>query len=349
MAVWRAPENPVITPKNIEPFGHGYEVVGAFNAAVTRFDGDILLLLRVAERPLSSHPDIEMTAVYDPRKDQAITKEFHHSDPSIDFKDPRMTITSEGKFLTSLSHFRVARSSDGIHFEIDKKPCMFPSNPYEAYGLEDPRITQLGDTFYITYVAVSTSGVVTCLASTTDFKNFKRHGIIFGPDNKDAFIFPEKVNGMHYAINRPVTPLFEKYNIWLSESPDLISWGNHRHIISPSQNHWDHARVGGSVVPFRIKEGWLLVYHGVDVKNRYTQGAALLEANEPWDVVARSHVPFLEPEMNYEMEGFFGNVVFTCGLLYEEKQLHIYYGVADTSLAYAQIPLEDVMNTLEPV
>ena len=347
MAVFRWPNNPIIEPKTVNPTREDFEVVGVFNAGVTRFEGDVLLLLRVAERPISKHPEMELTAVYDSAKRQVVIKEFSKNDPENDFSDPRMTITSAGKFLTSLSHLRIARSKDGVNFKIDDAPALFPANEYESFGLEDPRITLIDGTYYVNYVAVSPLGVTTYLASTKDFKTFERHGVIACPDNKDVVLFPEKIGGKYYSLQRPVTPLFEKYEIWIAESPDLMCWGNHRYLMGSVPHGWDNSRVGGRAVPFRMDAGWLEVYHGVDEDNRYCLGAVLLDIEKPWKILARTSEPILEPVTDYEIEGFFGNVVFSCGLLYEEDKLKIYYGVADTSIAYAEIPLGDVLQKLK--
>ena len=347
MAVNRHRRNPIITPQNFKPSRPDFEVVGAFNAAVTRYNDQVLLLLRVAERPIRSQADITATTIYDPASDTFVNKEFSHADPRNDLSDPRMIYSPAGKFLTSFSHFRVATSDDGINFHIPDTPAFAPARPYESFGIEDPRITRIGDTYYIDYVAVSNTGVTTALASTKDFKTFTRHGIIFCPDNKDVTIFPEKINGKFYALHRPVTPLFEKYEIWLAQSENLTCWGNHQHIMATQPNLWDCLRIGPSAVPFRIEQGWLEIYHGVDENLRYCLGAVLLDADNPAKIIARSKKPILAPETKYELEGFFGNVVFNCGLLFEDDKLKIYYGVADTSIAYVEIDLNDVLKNLE--
>ncbi|MBL7106330.1 MAG: glycoside hydrolase family 130 protein [Phycisphaerae bacterium] len=346
MAVLRAAENPIITPANIKPSRPDFEVIGAFNPAAVAYKDDVVLLVRVAERPFSADRDIEMTAIYDPQKDDIVIKEFSRLDPSIDFSDPRMTITPEGKFLTSLSHFRLATSCDGVNFTIGEKPVFRPANFYESFGVEDPRITKIGDTYYITYVAVSPVGVNTCLASTQDFEVFKRHGVIFCPDNKDVTLFPEKINGRYYAVSRPVTPLFEKYEMWIAESPDLLCWGNHKHLLSPSESDFDNARIGAGAPPIKIEQGWLEIYHGVDSSNRYCLGAILLDRDDPSNVIARTKEPVLSPQRDYETQGFFGNVVFSCGLVVKNESLVVYYGVADTSTACAEIPLCDILEKL---
>ncbi len=346
MPAFRSPNNPIIGPRNIKPSRDDLEVIGVFNAGVARFKDEIILLLRVAERPLSSHPDITLAAVYDVAEGDIVLKEFSKNDPKNDFSDPRLIITPTQTFLTSLSHLRLARSTDGINFEIEDAPTIAPANDYETFGLEDPRITLIDGAYYISYVAVSPLGVTTCLISTKDFNSFQRRGVIFCPDNKDVVLFPEKINDKFYALHRPVSPLFKKHQIWLAESPDLICWGNHRFAMEPRPGLWDETKIGASAVPFKIKQGWLEIYHGANRNNRYCLGAVLLDSHQPWKVIARSQKPVLQPQADYEIEGFFGNVVFSCGLLYEEEKLKIYYGVADTAVCFAELPLQNVLDNL---
>lgn len=346
MAAVRCPNNPVIKPEDVKPSSGDFEVVGVFNPGVARFKDEIILLLRVAERPISPKPDIVLAAFYDAAEGGIVFKEFSKSEPQNDFSDPRLIVQPTQTFLTSLSHLRLARSSDGVDFEIDDAPTIVPENDYEAFGLEDPRITLIDGTYYITYVAVSALGVTTCLMSTKDFKSFRRHGAIFCPDNKDVAIFSGKIGSSFYALHRPASSLFKKNQIWLAESCDLTCWGNHRVSLETRPGMWDEKRIGASAVPFEIEQGWLEIYHGADRNNRYCLGAALLDKGKPWKVIARSQNPILQPEADYEIEGFFGNVVFSCGLLCEGQKLKVYYGVADTAVCLAELPLQDVLDNL---
>jgi len=346
VSVFRSQDNPIIEPKDVKPSRSDFEVIGVFNAGVARFGDEIILLLRVAERPISIHPDVVLVGIYDAAQGDIVTKKFSKDDPKNDFSDPRLIFTPAETYLTSVSHLRVARSKDGIKFEIEDAPAIAPANEYETFGIEDPRITLIDGTYYISYVAVCSVGVTTCLASTRDFESFERHGLIFCPENKDVVVFPERIDGRYYALHRPVSPLFKKQEIWLAESGDLVCWGNHRYVMSPRAGCWDDVKIGASAVPFRIESGWLEIYHGADRKNRYCLGAVLLDAQQPWKVIARAEKPILEPQADYEIEGFFGNVVFSCGLLSEEEKLRIYYGVADTAVCYAEVPLGEVIKSL---
>ena len=346
MKVFRCPYNPIIEPKDVKPSRDDFEVIGVFNAGVARFEDEVILLLRVAERPISKHPDVTLTAVYNVTKGEVVIKEFSKGNPDNDFSDPRLIITPAQTYLTSISHLRLARSEDGTHFEVEDTPAISPVNDYETFGLEDPRISLIDGTYYINYVGVCALGITTCLASTKDFSSFQRHGVIFCPDNKDVVLFPERLDGKYYALHRPVSALFEKQEIWIAESPDLCCWGNHRHLMGLRAGCWDEIKIGASAVPFNINQGWLEVYHGADRTNRYCLGAVLLDSEKPWKVIARTERPIFEPQADYECNGFFGNVVFSCGLLCEDDKLKIYYGAADTVICYAELPLKETLESL---
>lgn len=346
MAVIRAAENPIIRPEDVRPSRQDLEVIGVFNAAVARYRDEVVLLLRVAERPISHRTDIVLSPIYDVDAGEIIMKPFARDDPTNDFLDPRLIVRPKETYLTSISHLRLARSADGIRFHIADEPAIAPANACETFGIEDPRITCIGDTFYVTYVAVSPMGVTTCLASTRDFESFERHGIIFHPENKDVVIFPSEIGGRYCAMHRPHSSLFARNDIWLADSPDLVRWGNHRQLMGTRDGLWDEVRIGASAVPVRIDEGWLEIYHGADRHNRYCMGTVLLDAEQPWKVISRPERPIFEPEAEYERSGFFGNVVFSCGLLFEDRTLKLYYGAADTSIACAEIPLDDIYKHL---
>ncbi len=346
MGVFRASENPIIRPADVRPSREDFEVIGVFNAGVARYGDEVILLLRVAERPIPSGMDAVLCPVYDVAADRVILLPFARDDPLNDFSDPRLIIRPQETYLTSLSHLRLARSTDGIRFQIAPTPTLRPATTYETFGIEDPRITAIDGTYYVQYVGVSPRGVTTCLATTRDFVSFERRGVIFHPENKDVAIFPAAVGGRHYALHRPHSPLFRRSDIWLAESPDLMAWGNHRYLMGTRAGRWDETRIGAGAVPLWTEEGWLEIYHGADRFNRYCMGAVLLHAERPWEILARSDRPLFEPEAEYERAGFFGNVVFTCGLLHEDDTLKIYYGAADACLAYAEIPLQDVLHHL---
>ena len=346
MPVFRSPQNPVIQPQDVRPSRPDFEVVGVFNAGAARRKDQYVLLLRVAERPVSRNPSVVATAVYDVTTGAIVTREFAKDDPKNDLSDPRLIVRPDGTYLTSISHLRLARSTDGVNFEIEQGPALEAGNDYESFGIEDSRITLVDEIYYITYVAVSPLGVTTCLASTKDFKSFDRHGVVFCPENKDVVLFPERIAGRYYSLHRPLSPLFKKNDVWLAQSPDLLCWGDHRWIMGPRPGLWDEKKVGAGAPPFKTEHGWLEIYHGADHNDRYCLGAVLLDSENPTEVIARANEPILEPQAECEREGFFGGVVFTCGALLEEGTVKIYYGAADTYICYAEIALADIIEAL---
>ncbi len=333
----------------VRPSGPNLEVVGAFNAAVARYQDEVLLLLRVAEAPPPVAGRVA-APIYDVDSRQLEIKTWSLSN-AVDASDPRVIIVGGRTWLTSISHLRIARSKDGVNFHVDPAPALSPENEYETFGIEDPRITLIDDTYWINYSAVSPHGVSTALASTKDFREFERHGIIFPPSNKNVTIFPEKIGGRYAALHRPMLDGFERPAIWAASSPDLRSWGNHRFVASARDDSWDNAKIGGGAPPFRVRteeyDGWLAIYHGVTSSPAaYSLGALLLDAKDPSHVIARSREPILEPETAYERDGFFNGVVFTCGLLVDDDRVRVYYGAADGVTAVADLSLDEILNGL---
>jgi predicted GH43/DUF377 family glycosyl hydrolase len=332
----------------VRPSKPDLDVVGVFNPAAIRHEGDVVLLLRVAETPREVSAGEVAAPVFDAGSGRLEIKRWSLDSDDPDVSDPRIVVVGGRTWLTSISHLRLARSTDGIHFEVEPTPALSPATEYESYGIEDPRITLLDGTYWINYTAVSKYGISTALASTRDFRTFDRHGIIFPPHNKDVTIFPEKIGGSYAALHRPMPAELGEVSIWTAASSDLISWGRHRFVAAPREGSWDDSKVGGGAVPFRVEsdghDGWLAVYHGVtDAPPAYSLGALLLDARDPARVIARSREPILGPEAAYEREGFFGGVVFTCGLLAEGDLVRIYYGAADGVTAVADLSLEQIL------
>src|SRR5262249_52832647 len=150
-------------------------------------------------------------------------------------------------------------------------------------------------------------------ASTTDFKDFDRHGLILPPENKDCAIFPSKIGRNYVAIHRPSGSGFGGHYMWISTSPDLESWGDHQCLATTRDRTWDCERVGVNGPPIRTNHGWLVLYHGADHRSHYALGALLLDAKDPAKVLARSNEPIMTPQLDFEKRGFFPNVVFSNG------------------------------------
>lgn len=349
MTANRASENPIITPAMVLPSRPDFEVLGVFNPAVARHDGQVVLLLRVAEAPRKMSSALAAAPIFNAETGRIEIKRWQVTEKGPDVSDPRLVVDNGRTWLTSMSHLRVARSTDGIHFDVEGLPALSAATVYESFGIEDPRITQLDGTYWITYTAVSHYGIGTGLASTTDFRTFERHGIIFPPPNRNVTIFPEKIGGLYAALHRPMPEGLGQHSIWTATSSDLKSWGNHRLVATPREGSWDDSKVGGGAAPFRVyygkEDGWLAIYHGVTGSPpTYSLGALLLNRHDPSRVRARSREPILKPEAPYEREGFFGKVVFTCGALTDGDLVRVYYGAADGVTAVADLSLAEILS-----
>jgi beta-1,2-mannobiose phosphorylase / 1,2-beta-oligomannan phosphorylase len=347
MRVDRYPENPLVTPEMVPPSRPDFEVVCAFNAGVARYKDEVILLLRVAERVKSDEQTARVPVLQcEEDKGCIVIHEFARDNPRYDFHDPRVISTPDQVFLTTISHLRVARSKDGRHFTVDPMPALFPARPYEAFGLEDPRITEIDGAYHIAYKAVSQTGICVGLATTRDFVEFERKGLIFCPENLDVCIFPEKVGGRYVALHRPVPRFLGTLNMWIAYSHDLMHWGDHHFVLGTERGRWDSGRTGGGAIPTRTDRGWLAIYHGATPDDYYCLGAVLLDLDEPHKIIARGKLPIMTPEAPYEREGFVPNVIFSCGALVNGDTVSIYYGAADTVMAGADMSISEILGYL---
>ena len=341
----RFAENPILRPADIRPSIAGMKVECLLNPGVFRFNGKTWLLLRVAERP-EQKPGTTSFPILDATGELQIL-EFDNADPKLNRADPRI-ISYDGKdYLTTMSHLRLVASTDGINFREDQSyPAMLGQGELESYGIEDCRVTQIGDTYYLTFTQVSEHGVGVGLRSTTDWREIRQHGMILPPHNKDCAVFSERVGGKYYALHRPSSQFIGGNYIWLAESPDLVHWGRHRCIAHSRAGFWDSARIGAGAAPIRTPQGWLEIFHGADGNHRYCLGALLLDLESPWKVLARSREPIMEPVAEYERTGFLGNVVFTNGHVVQGDAVTIYYGASDSVICGARLSIQEILDTL---
>ncbi len=342
----RFPENPILTPSDIKPSIEGMKIECLLNPGVFTFNGKIWLLLRVAERPqqkdgITSFPVLT-------RNGKIKLMEFENSDPRLDLSDPRV-INFDGKdYLTTLSHLRLVCSDNGIDFhEPEGYMPIMGKGDLETFGIEDCRVATIGDTYYLTFTQVSENGVGVGLMTTKNWKDIQRHGMIIPPHNKDCAIFEEKINNKYYALHRPSSPELGGNYIWLSESPDLLHWGNHKCIAHSREGMWDSVRVGAGGSPIRTEKGWLEIYHGANENNRYCLGALLLDHSDPSKVLARSEDPIVEPSAEYEKTGFFGNVVFTNGHIVKGDEITFYYGASDEVICAGRLSIAEILSGLQ--
>jgi predicted GH43/DUF377 family glycosyl hydrolase len=341
----------LLRPEDVPASRDDWEVIGTFNPGAVRYGDEVMLLVRVAERPKEQRAG--WTALPRWSKENEFAIDWVRDD-ELEQLDPRVVRlkAADRLRLTFLSHLRVAASRDGR--TIDRFGATFrPQSPAEEFGVEDPRITPLAGRFYISYVAVSRYGPATALASTADFQAFTRHGIIFCPENKDVVFFSERVQGQFVALHRPVggTP-FSSPQMWLARSNDLLHWGGHQHLFG-GQSSWETGRVGAGAPPLDLPQGWLEIYHGnirasiAGEVGAYCGGAMLLKKHDPGTVLAAGREPILRPEQDFEREGFVANVVFPTGAVVEAERLLIYYGASDKYSAVVEMDLAEIMHALD--
>ena len=274
-------------------------------------------------------------------------------------------VTKVGKkylmlFRTEMFHGRsclgMAWSDDGIKWAPEKKPFMWASEkePWasrECMGIWDPRITKLGNTYYICYVAECQFGSAVAVAKTKDWKSVERISYPFYPGNRNSCLLPEKVNGEYFMYHRPTGMGAD--GVWCATSPDLEYWHNHKLCMLPRSFTWDDVKAGTGATPFKTDKGWLMIYHGV--RNQafgpiYRMGAALFDLEDPSRIIGRSRQWLLQPEEPYEFNGNVGNVVFPCGAIPEsDGTVKIYYGAADQCMCLATASLEELLETVKPV
>ncbi len=221
-------------------------------------------------------------------------------------------------------------------------------------GCEDPRITKMGDTYYMCYTAfdavhpprVAMTSISVNAFKERRFDEWTTPVLISSPgiDDKDAALFPEKINGQYVFLHRfqpNIDLCFVKH---LSEL-DGKNFLPRNPIMRPRPGMWDDLKIGISSTPLKTKKGWLLLYHGVSSEDhRYRVGAALLDLKDPEKVIGRTDAPLFTPEMEYELEGIVPNVVFPCGSIILGSKLVIYYGGADTVIGVATISLAKLLT-----
>jgi len=285
-------------------------------------------------------------------------------------------------FKTSIG---LLRSKDGINFEIASDKPIFTAEMlgYPDGSVEDARVVKIDGTFYMCYalqpyafdcwptgislptyypenypewadngvepmmtrsgIAVSKNGVdfeQLCYTTPADI------------DDRDNALFPEKIDGKFALLRRPMQYVGEEYGtdmpgMWISFSEDLHNWSKPELLATAEIPEWEGLKIGGAASPLKTKEGWLVLYHGVDANSVYRVGAMLLDLDDPRKVIARTRRPILEPEMYYERFGLvINNTVFPTANLIHNNLIYIYYGCCDTSISLATVPVDDMLNLL---
>lgn len=272
-------------------------------------------------------------------------------------KDGTTLLLCRAEDRRGISHFTVARSKNGVDgWEVDPAPTLThdpDGHPEELWGIEDPRITYMEelDKYAIAYTAFGKTGPGVALALTEDFKTFERFGLVMQPDDKDAAMFPCRFGGNFALIHRPVTD--QGAHMWISFSPDMQNWGQHRLLLPARRGAWwDANKIGLSPPPIRTPRGWLLMYHGVRHHasgSLYRIGLALHHLDTPEVCLLRSQSWMFGPETQYELVGDVGSVVFPCGYTVGDDgdRLNIYYGAADTCICLATASIKELLEWLD--
>ena len=252
-------------------------------------------------------------------------------------------------------NLHAGRSADGVTWTLDPVPIAW--EPADARVVEiqepfvhayDPRVTWLEGRWYVTWCN-GYHGPTIGVGWTDDFETFHQLDNAFLPFNRNGVLFPRRINGRFAMLSRPSdnghTPFGD---IYLSESPDLVHWGRHRHVMAPIPWTWESTKVGPGPTPIETPDGWLLIYHGVLTSCNgfvYSMGAALLDLDEPWRIVGRGRDYLLSPQVRYEQVGDVPNVVFPCAALVDAAadRVSIYYGGADTVVGLAHAHLSELV------
>jgi len=272
-----------------------------------------------------------------------------------------------------------------------EKPILQPEHDYEKQGTEDPRITFLDGVYYLIYMAYDGKNVSIAYAISKDLKKFQKKGVI-SPNitydqaenifracssklkeryflfesyykdkvakdvllwDKDALLFPKKINGKFALIHRILPDI---QIIYFKHFKDLTLdyWKKYLrklsdYVVLESKYWYETRNVGGGCPPIETNKGWLLIYHAVDDMNRgkiYRAGAALLSKKDPTKVIGHLKYPLFSPEKKWEKEGVVDNVVFPTGAVIFGKRLYIYYGASDKRIAVASVNINKLLGEL---
>lgn len=267
---------------------------------------------------------------------------------AIRFKGKYLMLLRAEKFDMSCN-FYVATSEDGFNFTVNPNPVDYPLREVEIKHRThrfDARITEIEGVYYIYHAVWTKFGSSIALVKTTDFINFEPYPYISVPSNRNAVLFPEKINGMYARLERP-QDVNGTGNIWISYSPDLEFWGKSTPLNVPNY-FWSSRKVGAGAVPIKTSYGWLEIYHGTNITastENYYLGVMLLDLKDPAKIISAPAQFILASEKDYECVGQVPNVVFTCGAVEtDDGQLNIYYGAADTRMCVAQTTIQELLQ-----
>ena len=293
--------------------------------------------------------------------------------PSALYGDGKVHLIYRAIGENDVSVFGYANSADGLSFNRrSKHPAFFqaaPSGPRSNLqipyssgggwngGSEDPRLTRMGEMVYMLYTSFDGWGSIRIALTSISFDDFvnerwnwKTPVFISPPGevHKNWVLFPEKINGK-YAILHGISP-----RILIDYVDDLEEFDGKKYIRSFNPNgprstdSWDGWLRGVGPAPIKTKEGWLVLYHAMDLRdpNRYKLGAMLLDLTEPEKILFQSSQPILEPDEHYENYGYKSGVIYSCGAVVVDGWLFVYYGGADKVACVATAKLGPFLEEL---
>ena len=349
----------LFTPKMIKPSFKELMVIGTINpAAIRREDGKIVLYVRVIERVkiLEDEKYCYSPRMIGEKKYKIKLDRFEKKDVSA-ISEFDILFKDNTKRLTYISHLRkVILDESGLKIlSIDKEPSFYGISSDSELGVEDPRITKIDGQYVMTYVSLSRKeNISTSIAFSKDLEKWDRKGIIFGEQDKDVVIFPEKIRGKYVAFDRPESNFqFSLPHIWIAHSDDLLSWGNLKSINLLKKGDEDYGRIGPGCPPIKTSKGWLLIYHTVRTDKEkvdiYSGSAALFDLKNPRRLLLKSE-PLFIPQQDYELELYQKKrIIFPTGIVLDKdnKHLLIYSGGGDIVTSVRKISLKKIMDSLK--
>lgn len=251
-----------------------------------------------------------------------------------------------------VSHIGLAWSDDGYAFDPEPDPVLSPSEDYDRYGVEDPRVTEVDGTYYLTYSGWDREHALLCLATSTDLRSWVKHGPLFpdfdtfqpqgsgadGPWSKAGGILPVPVNGRYLMF-------FGEGSIWCATSEDLLHWtptsaDTEPPVMAPRPRTFSDFLVEVGPPPLLTDDGLILLLHNAAVKKtdgsvRYTAGQLLMHPDRPDKILAELTSPWIEPTSYEDQNGLVSNVTFVEGLVWFRDRWLAYYGQSDSTLGVA--------------
>lgn len=253
-----------------------------------------------------------------------------------------------------------AESDDGINW----KPAATPRFELKSDEIKrgyDPRLTVIDGTCYMCFAVDTHHGICGGIAKTEDFEKFDIISISV-PENRNMVLFPEKIGGNYVRLERPM-PVYsrgrDRFDLWLSESPDLVYWGKSRLVLGVEDVPFADDKVGPAAPPIKTEKGWLTTFHAVDLdrtrgkngweekwQKAYYAGIALLDLEDPSKVLGISKEPLIVCDKDFEeKDGFRKNVIFPGGMIKEDSgEVKIYYGASDTVECVATADVNDLIK-----